>query len=139
MQVVYPRPVVTDQPSAGLSFGRRWSRLPLVDERYEPTTIDVARDEGVAITFVDGYVARFDLPTLRDACPCAFCRRLRDQGEAVWPPPGSPTDLRIENAELHGGWGLRLSWSDGHSTGIFPFEALRRWAEGGAAPGETQR
>jgi prepilin-type processing-associated H-X9-DG protein len=106
-----------------------------VDERYEPTTIDVAREEGVMITFVDGHVARFDLPTLRAACPCAFCRRLRDEGEAAWPRPESPTPLRIENAELHGGWGLRIVWNDGHGTGIFPFESLRRWDEGGAAFG----
>jgi prepilin-type processing-associated H-X9-DG protein len=106
-----------------------------VDERYEPETIDVARDEGVMITYVDGHVARFDLPTLRAACPCALCRRLRDEGEAAWPRPESPTPLRIENAELHGGWGLRIIWNDGHGTGIFPFESLRRWDEGGAAFG----
>jgi prepilin-type processing-associated H-X9-DG protein len=101
-----------------------------VDERYEPATIDVAREEGVTITFLDGHVARFDLAALRGACPCALCRGLRDQGEEVWPRPGSPTPLRIENAELHGAWGLRITWNDGHSTGIFPFESLRRWHEG---------
>ncbi len=103
-----------------------------MDDRYEPATIDVARDEGVTITFLDGHVARFDLLSLRDACPCATCRSLRDRGEVVWPRPGSPTPLRIENAELHGAWGLRLTWNDGHATGIFPFEALRHWDEGGA-------
>jgi DUF971 family protein len=103
-----------------------------VDERYEPATIDVARDEGITITFLDWHVARFDLLALRRGSPCAICRGLRDQGEAVWPRPGSPTPLRIENAELHGAWALRISWNDGHSTGVFPFESLRRWHEGGA-------
>ena len=106
-----------------------------MDERYEPATIDVARDEGVTIRFHDGHVARFDLLTLRAACPCATCRQLRDQGEAGWPRPGSPTPLRIEDAELHGGWGLRITWNDDHTTGIFPFESLREWHEGGAAFG----
>ena len=47
----------------------------LVDERYEPATIDVAKDQGVTITFVDGHVARFELLSLRQECPCAGCRR----------------------------------------------------------------
>lgn len=106
-----------------------------MEPRYEPATIDVARDEAVTITFVDGRVARFDLETLRKGCPCAACRGLRDQGLPAWPRPGSPTPLRIENAELHGAWGLVITWNDGHSTGIFPFESLRRWHEEGSAFG----
>jgi len=105
----------------------------LMDERYEPATIDVARDEAVTITFLDGHVARFDLLALRQGCPCAACRGLRDQGASVWPRAGSPTPLRIDNANLHGAWGLAITWNDGHSTGIFPFESLRRWHTGQVA------
>ena len=102
-----------------------------VDDRYEPMNIDVERDKGVTLTYVDGYVVSFDLVMLRNGCPCATCRGLRDQGEDVWPRPDSPTPLRIEDARLHGAWGLALTWNDGHTTGIFPFELLRRWHEGG--------
>ncbi len=101
------------------------------DDRYQPADIDVVRDERVTLTFVDGYVATFDLPALRLGCPCAGCRALRDRGEPVWPRPGSPTPLRIEQADLHGAWALTITWNDGHATGIFPFEALRRWHESG--------
>ena len=31
--------------------------------------------------------------------------------------------------------GLLIAWNDGHATGIFPFESLRRWDEGGGAFG----
>lgn len=104
-----------------------------MDDRYEPATIDVDRAEGVTITFLDGHVARFDLLTLRQGCPCAGCRGQRDRGEAPWPRPGSPTPLRIESAALHGAWALDITWNDGHSTGVFPFESLRRWDEGETA------
>lgn len=104
-----------------------------MDPRYEPKTIDVQRDESVTLTFLDGHEARFDLLTLRQGCPCATCRSLRDQGELAWPRPASPTPLSIENAELHGAWGLAITWNDGHATGIFPFESLRRWSEGDTA------
>jgi DUF971 family protein len=100
-------------------------------ERDEPAKIDVERDAGVTVTYTDGYVASFDLETLRGGCPCATCRGLRDRGEEAWPRPGSPTPLRIEDARLHGAWGLAVTWNDGHSTGIFPFELLRRWHEAG--------
>lgn len=103
----------------------------MTDPRYEPASIDVAKDVGVTMTFLDGQVARFDLMSLRLGCPCATCRGLRDQGESSWPRPGSPTPLRIEDARLHGAWGLAITWNDGHATGIFPFESLRRWHEGG--------
>lgn len=101
-----------------------------MDDRYEPATVDVVRDEGVTITFLDGHVARFDLLTLRRNCPCATCRGLRDQGQDAWPRPNSPTPLRIEDAQFHGAWGLLITWNDTHATGIFPFESLRQWDEG---------
>lgn len=104
-----------------------------MSERDEPQSVDVAREEGVTVTFRDGYVARFGLAELRRGCPCAGCRGLRDRGEEVWPRPGGPATLRVEHAELAGGWGLSISWNDGHSTGIYPFEALRRWHEGAPA------
>jgi DUF971 family protein len=97
--------------------------------RFEPSGIEVVRDEAVTVTFADGYVARFDLVTLRRGCPCATCRALRDQQEVVWPRPGSPEPLLIGDARLHGAWGLVVNWNDGHATGIFSFELLRRWHE----------
>lgn len=104
-----------------------------MDERYEPRLIDVARDEGLTITYHDGYTAHFDLERLRRGCPCAQCRGLRDRGEDAWPRPGSPRPLRIEDARRHGAWGIVLVWNDRHETGIFPFRSLREWDEGGDA------
>lgn len=104
-----------------------------VDARYEPRLIDIARDDGVTITYHDGHVARFDLERLRTGCPCAQCRGLRDRGEPAWPRPGSPTPLRIEDAHRHGAWGIVFVWNDRHATGIFPFRSLREWDEGGDA------
>jgi DUF971 family protein len=101
-----------------------------VDDAIAPETIDVRRDEGVTITFLDGGVAELDLLTLRQGCPCAACRNKRDQGLDAWPEPNSPRPLRIDDARLHGGWALAFTWNDGHATGVYPFEALRRWSDG---------
>lgn len=103
--------------------------LGSLSDRYEPADIVVKRDEGVTITFADDHVAGFSIMELRLGCPCASCRSLREHGEDSWPRPGSPNPLRITDARLHGGWGLNLTWNDGHATGIYPFEALRTWSE----------
>jgi DUF971 family protein len=91
------------------------------------TDIDIDRERSVTITFDDGVVCEFGLEQLRVACPCATCRSWRDRGETSWPRPGQGTDLRVEDAELVGAWGLSLTWNDGHSTGIYPWDALRDW------------
>jgi DUF971 family protein len=93
------------------------------------TDIDIDRERSVRLTFDDGFGCEFDLEPLRRACPCATCRSLRDKGEAAWPRPGQATTLRIESAELVGAWGLSVTWSDGHSTGIYSWDALRRWCD----------
>jgi DUF971 family protein len=101
-----------------------------VDERYEPLTIDVSKEEAVTITFADGYVARFELPALRRWCPCADCRGRRDRHEEVWPRSAAGSTLRIDGAELRGAYGLAIRWNDGHDAGIYSFTYLRRWHDG---------
>lgn len=96
---------------------------------YELVDLVVEREEGITATFADAHVATFGLEELRRACPCATCRDLRDRGEVSWPRPSSPTPLAISDARFHGGWGLNVTWNDDHSTGIYTFEALRRWSE----------
>jgi DUF971 family protein len=34
--------------------------------------------------------------------------------------------LRINDVEAVGGYAIRMSWSDGHNTGIYSFDHLRR-------------
>ena len=90
-----------------------------------PLDIEIDRERAVTLTWADGAVTRLALADLRAACPCAFCRNQRDAGTPVLVRPG----LRVETAELVGNWGLQIHWNDGHSTGIYPWEVLRRWDE----------
>ena len=100
-----------------------------VEDRYDAVDLVVRRDQGLTVTFADGHVADFDLMRLRLSCPCATCRTLRERGEEAWPRHGSPTRLQITDAELHGAWGVNITWNDGHSTGIYSFELLRHWSD----------
>jgi ATP-binding protein involved in chromosome partitioning len=102
-----------------------------------PSDLDIAsitvdRESHIEVTYTDDKVCRFELIELRQACPCAACRTARERGEASWPPRGSTvTELAITDAHLVGAYGLGVLWSDGHSTGIYPFDALRRWCDAG--------
>ena len=101
-----------------------------VEERYELIDLVVEREKGITASFADGHVATFALGELRLGCPCATCRDLRDRGKTPWPGPSGPTTLAISDARFHGAWGVNITWNDGHSTGIYTFELLRRWSEG---------
>jgi DUF971 family protein len=102
-----------------------------VNDVNDVANITVDRASHVEITFEDGKVCRYELEELRIACPCAACHNARDHGKVAWPPPGAPPALAIADAHLVGAYGLGVMWSDGHSTGIYPFNALRRWCDAG--------
>jgi DUF971 family protein len=93
--------------------------------------ITIDREAGVEIEFLDGHRCSFGLEELRLACPCASCRGARDKGEVPWPTPRSPQPLTISDAKLIGAWGLSITWNDGHATGIYPWDSLRRWSQHG--------
>jgi len=99
-----------------------------VDAVASVTDIDIDRTRAMTLTYDDGRACTFELEQLRQACPCATCRGWRDRGEPSW-PRGASTTLSITDAELVGAWGISLVWSDGHSTGIYSWDALRRWCD----------
>ena len=93
--------------------------------------VDVERERGLTVVFGDGHECFFDNDELRRGCPCATCRDLRSAGSDAW--DGEPGSITILNAELVGHWGISFAWSDGHGTGIFPFDSLREWCDTKAA------
>jgi DUF971 family protein len=68
------------------------------------------------------------LVELRVNCPCAGCHEQRKAGHDVWPGPSSPLPLRLLDARLVGAFGISFDWNDGHGTGIYGWEMLRRWS-----------
>jgi uncharacterized protein YhfF/DUF971 family protein len=109
-----------------------WFRLVRAHQPpVDIASITVDRDSHVEVTFDDGKVCRFSLEELRRACPCAECRTDRDRGVQARLTDDQPMVLAIADAHLVGAYGLGVTWSDGHSTGIYPFVSLRRWCETG--------
>ena len=68
------------------------------------------------VNFDDGVVGELSALRLRDASPSA------DKNRATL-PPGKP--LTIADVEQVGNYAVRLTFSDGHSTGIYTWRLLR--------------
>lgn len=94
-----------------------------------PTQIQVIGPE-LAIAWSDGEESYFLLEALRRACPCAACAGEPDaMGNVIRPQNDySPASFTLRSYEFVGGYGWQPRWGDGHSTGIYSFEYLRRLA-----------
>lgn len=93
------------------------------------------RDDGLTIEWEEGaegvaYPAR----ALRLACRCAECVEEMS-GRPLLRPEAIPADVSPRAVQLVGSYGLKIVWSDGHSTGIYTFEALRRGLGAAGSPG----
>ena len=96
----------------------------------EPTNIQQIGNE-LAIRWNDGAESYLDLQFLRRACPCAACGGEPDVlgnviGRAV---SYSENSFELAGFEIVGGYAVQPRWRDGHNTGIYSFQYLRRLAE----------
>lgn len=83
--------------------------------------------EGTALRVVwkDGHVSEYLPRYLRLACPCAGCVDEMT-GERILSPGMVPEDVHPHSIQYVGRYALQFFWSDGHSTGYYTFEYLRR-------------
>lgn len=95
--------------------------------RLEPTNIQQIGHE-LAIHWNDGTESYLDLQLLRRACPCAACGGEPDVLGNIMRPNVSYSENSFELAgfEIVGGYAIQPRWADGHSTGIYSFQYLRR-------------
>ncbi len=77
----------------------------------------------------DGTSSLFSLHALRCACPCALCVD-EHSGERLLDPKSIPEDVRIDALQSVGRYAVGILWSDGHRTGIYPYDLLKHLTEG---------
>ena len=101
-------------------------------QRLAPANLQVIGDE-LAIAWNDGTESFIKLEMLRRCCPCAGCGGEPDVLGNVEKPEVTHTEasFRLRNHHMVGGYGWQPTWEDGHGTGIYSFDYLRRLA---AAP-----
>lgn len=97
--------------------------------RLEPVNIQPIGDE-LAIAWSDGTESFLDFERLRRACPCAGCGGEPDVLGDVQRPQVSyaPSSFELRGWSVVGGYALQPTWGDGHGTGLYSFDYLRRLA-----------
>lgn len=94
-----------------------------------PKALRKEGDDRLVIEWSDGHRAVYTWKHLRSQCPCAGCREEREK------PPDpfrilSPKDLGagplapVAMTPV-GHYAYKITWNDGHDTGIFTLESLR--------------
>lgn len=105
------------------------SDVPNTDHQI-PTQIEQADARTLSIVWADGKKSLLDVRALRLACGCAVCVD-EWSGDALLRPDSVPPDVAPLGIESVGRYAIQIEWSDGHSTGIYPFARLRELADAG--------
>ncbi len=109
-----------------------------MDQESAPSSLDLDRETGLTVRWQDGAESFYPLAYLRRMSPSADMRQLRDDMKTnplvVVPDTGPASALRAVDAQLVGHYAIRITFSDGHRTGIFSWDYLRSIDPGKTAP-----
>jgi DUF971 family protein len=94
----------------------------------------LARDgDALRIEWSDGVATAVSWRTLRKNCPCAACGETRNKPadpfkvlspQEIAAGPPAPTAMKPV-----GHYAYQITWNDGHDTGIYTLESLRKMSE----------
>lgn len=96
-----------------------------------PVTLRKEGNDRLIIEWNDGHRSVYAWQHLRDNCPCASCRgeheqppdpfRILKPHELLPRPPLAPLAMTSV-----GHYAYKITWNDGHDTGIYTLEHLRQ-------------
>jgi DUF971 family protein len=100
----------------------------------DPEHIAISKSKGIQIDWKDNHHSDYGLNYLRERCPCATCTGAHGnpaRSGGARPQPESPFQmyqprLKMLGVEAVGNYAIRIDWSDGHNTGIYSYDHLRR-------------
>ena len=90
-----------------------------------PREIGRANEHDVKIVWDDGHESLYPARELRLACPCASCV---DETTGVIRIIATSVSQGVRPLKIDtvGRYAMQITWSDGHSTGIYAFDKLRQ-------------
>lgn len=94
------------------------------DQRTQPVEIRPHTQSRILeIQWADGHTTKLTYEYLRVECPCADCKgHTPDQAKTIT----GKEDVDITQFEPVGLYALQLHFDDGHNTGLFTWDYLRR-------------
>lgn len=79
----------------------------------------------MSVLFQDGKRHDFSVRDLRLACPCAACVE-ETTGRKILVESQVPEDIQPKVVVTVGNYAVTIGWSDGHETGIYSYDLLRK-------------
>jgi DUF971 family protein len=95
---------------------------------FNPKSIENVDDQRLRIIWEDEHETVLSFQFLRQCCPCAMCKD-EFSGEALLDPATVPENTKPTRAEIVGNYAISFSFTDGHGTGIYSFENLRKMCQ----------
>ena len=94
----------------------------------QPTQIIEDSDRELSINRSNKTGSKYTAAELRRSCPCAGCR---DEwtGEKTLDASTVPDDMTFSHISIVGRYALNFHFSDGHETGIYSFDYLRKLSQ----------
>ena len=109
-----------------------------LDDRTRAVRFDYDEPaRALVVEWADGAVQRIPFAHLRVACPCAVCAgEMGRPGRFDLRPRLEPGEDELADINLVGLYGLGVRWANGHDTGIYTFDYLRRLGDDAAFEAE---
>lgn len=94
------------------------------DKRHTPVEIKNKQEWGIRIKWADAHEAIYENAYLRENCQCASCVD-EWSGKKRISPDDIPVNIKSTEIKAVGQYAISIHWTDGHDTGIYPFDYLR--------------
>lgn len=96
-----------------------------------PIALRKEGDDRLLINWSDGHHSVHTWHKLRENCPCAGCRDEREKPADPFRilKPAELAPLKPVGITPIGQYAYKITWSDGHDTGLFTLEHLRQLCE----------
>ncbi len=94
-----------------------------------PSKIKLIEKEKLLIIWDDGNESILGLRELRKKCPCATCLAERDKQSKMYIPLFAENQVSVKSINQVGNYAIQITWNDGHNTGIYEYNFLKRFSE----------
>lgn len=98
----------------------------------KPLSVEQISDQVLAIKWDDNSESVLFAEKVRGACPCATCKDADDEKPKASPfkiLKANPNNVVYTSWEMVGRYAVRFTFSDGHNSGIYTFDLLKKIGE----------
>ena len=89
----------------------------------------ITEDENLIINWDDNKKSKISFRVLRRDCPCATCLAEREAQNKDSIRVYNQNRIQVRDIEQVGSYAIKITWKDGHSTGIYEYSFLKKLSD----------